>query len=706
MKKSLTISIFLSTLLLFHGCDSEQSTRSPKNSIPQEDSNNTSSQEENGNQDENNTTPHPSVDEEIYGYIPKVIDDAIAIRFLNKATFGATTKSIARLKKEGVVKWLDRELSLPLERDLYLKKSIELAKEAEPSINSYSIEEYIADNNKVFNKEKASFHSPRFMQSAWFDIALTAPDQVRQKLTYALSQIIVESDFEPIFTRRGEALSSYFDILAHNAFGSYQDLLTDISFSSSMALFLTYNGNKKLYQNSANVAIYPDENYAREIMQLFTIGLHELNLDGTPKQDAQGDLIPTYRQEDVNQLAKVFTGWDTKRGGKGDENRGDKFGRVGFRRGDFTHPLEFTTQYHDFSAKQILNQTIPAGLSGEEDIQQAIAIILSNPNVAPFISKNLIMRLAKSNPSPEYVARVAERFNQTQGDLKAVLKSILLDPELWEDIKALKAIKFKEPLIAYTNFLRSVKVKPLPYWYFCGYGGPVDNNASNCQKVNQKFLFNNPKSYLGQGAGRAPTVFNFYDNSFIPNSESFKLNKLVAPEIQIEDDTMLINFSNTIRRAFDFDSHYILTKKQNDKRYSSLDELLKNAPKDKNIPLYYVGENKYMIDISDDYNFFEKIIDGDSNGDFTNLKDKSQEGNQTLINSAVKATINHIDKRLTGGLLSSEEQEIIYNALTKKRIYNHWADDDSIAAKERQLMDNVFRPIYRAIVTSNKFMTE
>jgi len=647
----------------------------------------------------------PRVDN--YPYIPKDINQSVAIRFLNKATFGATKESIKALQSMGVEAWVNQQLALPLERDIYLKKTILLGKEAEPTRTPYSVEEYLAENEKIFNKEVASFHSPRFMQSAWFDTVLTAPDQLRQKLTYALSQIIVESDFEPIFTRRGEALSHYFDILAHNALGNYKQLLKDISFSSGMGLFLTYNGNKKSYQNEANITIYPDENYAREIMQLFSIGLNELNLDGSPKKDPNGNLIPTYTQEDVNELSRVFTGWDAQYSGAGDSNWGDKFGRVGFTRGDFTHPLEFTAKYHDNGEKTLLKQTIPAGLSGEEDINSAIDIIMSNGNVAPYISKNLIMRMTKSNPSPQYIQRVATLFKSTHGNLKEVIKAILLDPEIWDDIIHLRSVKFKEPLIAYTNYLRMANVKPLPYWYFCGYGGPNDENATNCQKVHNKFLFNTPIKYLGQGAGRAPSVFNFYDNGFIPNDTAFKNDAHVAPELQIEDDSMLINFNNTIRKTLDWDQTYMLTHKLSDgSRYPDIDTIIRNAPKDYNIPIYYVGADKYMLDLQEDYNFLEQQIDGDSNGDFINLKDNYQEGNQTIINRAVKMFIAYADNKLTGGLLSEEEREIIYHALTQHQIYNHWADDDTPFAKKRQLMDKVIRPTYRAIITSDKFMTE
>jgi len=691
LKRYKTASILLSAIFFLSACNSEESSSDEKEFIDTPSV----------------VSTNNKIDNKKYDFIPQDINRSVAIRFLNKTTFGATEDSIEELQKYGVVGWLDKQLSIPLDSDIYLKKTIELAKDAEPDNNPFSLDDYLKDNDKVFNKNVASFHSLRFMQSAWFTLALNAKDQLRHKVAYALSQIIVESDFEPIFTRRGEALSRYFDILYANAFKSYKSLLTDISFNSGMGLFLTFNGNKKVYKNEAGVYVYPDENYAREIMQLFSIGLNELNIDATPKKDKDGNLIPTYTQTDVNELARVFTGWDLKRSGSGDENKYDKYGRVGFKRGDFTHPLEFTKEYHDYGSKSLLGSTIDANLSAEDDIKRAIDIIMKNQNVAPFISKNLILRLTKSNPSPDYVKRVATKFVDSDGDLKEVIKAIFLDEEIWNDIVNNNIVKAKEPLIAYTNFLRMVNIKTLPYWYFCGYGKPTDDKASNCQKVENKLLFNNPTDYLGQGAGRAPTVFNFYDNSYVPNNDKFKESNSVAPELQIQDDTVLIKFNNRVRKAFDYDLIYILSKKKSDgSRYKNLDDYLASAPKDKIIPLYYVGADKYMIDISKDYNFLEKEIDGDTDGDFKNLKDKAQDGNLTLVNNAVKKYIDYVDNKLTGGIFSSEEKNIIYEELTKKFIYNHWADDDTKFAKQRQIMNNVIRPIYRYMVTSDKFMTE
>lgn len=645
-----------------------------------------------------------------YSYIPKTLDDATAIRFLNKATFGATKENIEALKSKGVELWLNEQLALPLNDNQYLIKMMEMAKKMSPSENPNTIEEYLADNEIMFNHNVASFHSPRYRMSAWFDIVLTSQDQLRQKVTYALSQIIVESDFEPIFKRRAEALATYYDILQRNAFGNYEDLLNEISLSSGMGVFLTFNGSKKEYQNEANVTVYPDENYAREVMQLFSIGLMKLNMDGTPILD-NGNPIPTYNQEDVNELARVFTGWDLKR------NR--RYGLIGFKRGDYTHPLEFTSSYHDDGEKRVLGETIPSGLSGEDDIRKAISIIMSKNSVAPYLSKNLIMRLTKSNPSPSYVQRVATVFKNTQGDLKALSKAIFLDQELWEDIKEKRVVKFKEPLIAYTSFLKAFNVKALPSWYYCDYGGPSDDTASNCQVVENSFLFNDTRKFLNQGAALAPTVFNFYDNNFIPNSTGFKSSQLVAPEIEIQSDTIFINFSNEIRKnLFSWEKNYLLNKYIPNyknggatKRYDTIEAFVADAPIRGYVTIYYVGANKMLLDVSTELDVMEMVIDGNTDGDFRNLQ-HYRESDYTDDERAVDAVVEHLNQKLTGGLLTSQQVSIIANNL-KNKIFNKYnrgnsdeATDESKYNKKRQLLRGVIFPAIRAIVTSNVYMTE
>ena len=657
-----------------------------------------------GGSDESQDTTQAITSEKL-SYIPKDIDNSLATRFLNKATFGATSEDIKRVQTLGVAEWLEREFKKSNSESVYLTKMIGLAKQCEPDVNSETIAEYLEDNDAVFNKNKASFHSPRYRMSSWFDAALTEDDQLRHRVAYALSQIIVASDFEPIFTRRAEALARYFDILYKNAFGSYEVLLQDISLNAGMGMFLTYNGNKKLYQNDANISVYPDENYAREVMQLFSIGLNKLNLDGTPQKDADGNLIPTYTQEDVNQLARVFTGWDLQR------NR--RYGQIGFTRGDLTHPLEFTKKYHDFGAKKLLDEEIVGGLSGKEDMFRAIDIIVKQKSVAPYIAKNLIMRLSKSNPSPAYIKRVATIFQNTSGNLKEVVRAIFLDEELWSDLKSRKIVKFKEPLLAYTQFLRAMKAAPLNGWYFCSYGGPSDDNATNCEKVKDSFLINDTRSFLAQGAGLAPTVFNFYENDYTPNDRAFQESDFHAPELQIQSDTMLINFSNKVRenlvqweRGYILEWHY-KDKEDNWHKYSSIDEYIQKAPMVGNIPIYYIGSDKMLLDASDEYNVLEMVIDGDRDGDFKNLQDHREEdyhGDE----DALRALIEFENNKLTGGLLSQEEMDVIFNTF-KDRIYNKYdnkSDSDHPRSKKYQLYRNIIAPVIRMIVTSDKYMVE
>jgi len=622
-------------------------------------------------------------------YIPSHLDYQTAFRFLNKATFGATPKSVEELQKKGVVVWLNEQLNMRNRHQKYLKSMISVAKKYYPKQNAHSRRSFLKDNDVVFNKGIGSFDSPRYRLSAWYNIVLRTKAQLREKTAYVLSQIIVESDAAGIFGRRAEALANYFDILSDNAFSNYYKILEKISFSPGMGVYLTYNGNKKAYVKNGSVVL-PDENYAREIMQLFTLGVYELNMDGTPKKDKNGNLIPVYTQKDVNELARVFTGWDLKRNAW--------YGRVTPGDGDFYHPMEFTAKYHDFGSKTILGKTIPANLSGEDDIKAAIKILTSHPNIAPYISKKLIKRFIKSNPSPEYVRRVAMVFKRTNGNLKEVIKAIFLDPEFWSDLKQNKWEKFKEPQIAYTQFLRAFNTKPLPF-YHC-----FDKKLNNCVKVKGTFWINDSRWYLNQGPGLARTVFGFYDDDFIPQNKYFEENNLTAPELQIQTDIQMINFNNMLKEVSYNERRYLTSKiyttKSGEKvKFKKVKQLFKNA---KNIKgrtyflFFYKKTDKLMPDFTDEYNVLEKAIDGDTNGDFKNLKDCREYQNE----KAVMDLVNLLDKKLTGGTLSEEEKE----ALVEHSMCLY--DKYSGLQKKEYLHDRVIVPLIRTIVGSEKFMRE
>lgn len=619
------------------------------------------------------------------------LNSAEAFKFLNLATFGATKELRDEFKSKGVKKWLDAQLALPYKANMQLKRTIELAKKIAPSRYPDTEEAYLADNDTVFNKGPDYVGMQRIQMTAWFRSALFDKDQLRQRVAYALSQIIVESLAEPLFRKRTEALAKYFDILTKNAFGNYRDLLIDISHSSSMGVYLTYNGSKKYYSDG-KTTIYPDENYARELMQLFTIGLYQLNIDGSLKLK-NGQPIPTYTQKDVNEIARVFTGWDLKR------NR--KFGLANTKQGDFTQPLEFTAQYHDAGSKIILGTTISAENSGSKDIADLIDILMNNASMAPFISKQLIMRLTKSNPSPAYIARVAKVFNNDghgiKGNLKAVIKAIYLDDEILDNLD--KVQKYKEPLLAYTQMLRAFKVANLPKW--------TPSKTSGLE-VSDAVLFNDPTPFLGQAPARAFSVFNFYDNGYIPNDTTFKSQKLVAPELQIQTDNIFINFHNEIAMILERDTRR-LTKKYG-MNLNNLDSVIHKG----RAMFFYLQKSKYLLDLSDEYNVMEQALEGDVNGSIENLtyttriNDASADAHGvTNRDRAIKALINELDDKLTGGTLDPTYKTFLFNAY-KEEMYTNYniANKQGTANTEVNIHRYIMTPIITAIISSDAYMVQ
>ena len=358
-----------------------------------------------------------------------------ATRFLWQATFGPTPAEVSQVMELGMEGWIDKQLSLPPSRS-QMSRTIEIAMMAEPEFSWFE--------NSIFN-QSGQQSVQHYQLSAWWEQALTAPDQLRQRVAYALSQILVTSIKEPPLSKRTEALAVYNDILLKHAFGNYRDLLSDISYSPAMGVYLSHQGNRK-----ANIKrqTSPDENFARELMQLFTLGLYQLDPDGTPLSDRHGQKIPTYSQQDVMELARVFTGWDLV-GNK-------RFGNKQRNQGSYLEAMEFTPKLHDSGSKTLLGETIPEKLSGQEDVEAALDIVFSQPSVAPFISRLLIQRLVSSNPSSGYIHRVSAVFEDNgqgvRGDLKAVIKAILMDREARQisDIEEHSiAKKIKEPVISF-----------------------------------------------------------------------------------------------------------------------------------------------------------------------------------------------------------------------------------------------------------------
>jgi uncharacterized protein (DUF1800 family) len=362
---------------------------------------------------------------------------------------------------------------------------------------------------------------------AWWQINMTNEDLLRHRIAYALSQIFVVSRFSDL----GDSAASmcdFYDILVNNAFGNYKDLLMDVSLHPSMGYYLSHLNNPKAVPEEN---IHPDENYAREIMQLFSIGLYKLNVDGTHQLDQDGDAIPTYDNNDIKELAKVFTGL-----GPGDVNdyvtwTDEPFFGLGFWGTKKTVPMIMFEDFHETEEKTLLNDfVLPADQDGMTDIEMAIDNLFNHENVGPFVALRLIQRLITSNPTADYVQRVAEMFNDNgqgvRGDMKAVIKAILLDPEARTSEAMLDPSngRLKEPFLRYSQFSRLMpKISNEGrYW----------NNGFNFYDATRQ----HPLS--------SPTVFNFYTFDHQPVGD-INNNNLVAPEYKIHNTATSIGYINS-----------------------------------------------------------------------------------------------------------------------------------------------------------------
>ena len=433
-------------------------------------------------------------------------------RFLSQASYGATESSINQVHAEGYANWIGDQIAMTPPRDHVGDMDARLVelKAANPT---------------------ATLSATDFYYSYWKQ-AITGPDQLRQRMKLALSEIFVISLTDGNVDPRGAA--SYYDMLGDNAFGNYRTLLEQVSLHPMMGVYLTWLGNQKEDPASGR---NPDENYAREVMQLMTIGLYQLNQDGTVKTDGQGRPLPTYSADDIRGLAKVLTGYGYYAAAP--TNNTFRNGRGGV---DATiRPMIPYPNFHSTSAKSFLGVTIPASTTATAnpagDLKIALDTLYNHPNVGPFISRQLIQRLVTSNPSPDYVGRVAAVFNNNgkgvRGDMAAVARAILLDPEARSAQTAdlPNYGKVREPLVRYANWARAFNATSTSgQWQI----GSTSANTS-----------------LGQSALTSPSVFNFFRPGYSPSNTRIGGVGLVAPELQIVDEVSVAGYLNTLQTTVD-----------------------------------------------------------------------------------------------------------------------------------------------------------
>jgi uncharacterized protein (DUF1800 family) len=410
-----------------------------------------------------------------------------ASRFLTQASFGATgPEEIGQVQQLGFDQWLNHQFSLSAKSQLnYVLQQAPREANAKP-------------------RDEMSYEA---IWQQW----LYGEEQLRARVAFAMSQIFVVSNIAPDLNP--EAMSSYMDMLNSQAFGNYRQLLEAVTLHPAMGYYLNMIESSK--EDPAK-GTHPNENYAREVMQLFSIGLVKLNIDGSPAKDADGNTTPTYDEDVVKGFAKAFSGWSF--GGR-DTTKSDTF-QSGPE--NWTVPMQAWASRHSTAAKKLLDGvTIAAGQTAAQDLQLALDNLASHPNVGPFISRRLIQRLVSSNPSPAYIQRIATIFNDNgggvRGDLKAVIRAILTDSEARDPASTTaNAGKLREPVIRLATLLRAMKAK----------------SSSGHSSL---WALDSTDYGLGQSPLLAPSVFNFYSPDF-KQSGPLAQAGLVAPEFQITTD--------------------------------------------------------------------------------------------------------------------------------------------------------------------------
>ena len=329
---------------------------------------------------------------------PSKITTSDAARFLTQSSFGPTSALISQVQRSGFTNFLNQQFSTS---STLTVPRVDAAIAALPAGTDPS--------NPLF-------------QEAWWYTVVNAPDQLRQRVAFALSEIMVISANGNSMYQHPEAMATYWDVLTQDAFGNFRQLLEDVTLNPAMGDYLdmVHNDKPNPRRNTE-----PNENYAREIMQLFTIGLYKLNQDGSQQLDINGQPIPTYDQDVVEGNAHVFTGWYWYQTGTP---------TWGYVQPNYRQPMMAFAEHHDTGAKTILNGvTLPAGQTQAQDLKNCLDTIFNHSNVGPFVARRLIQRLVTSNPSPAYIARIAKVFanngHSVRGDMKAVVQSILLDSE-------------------------------------------------------------------------------------------------------------------------------------------------------------------------------------------------------------------------------------------------------------------------------------
>lgn len=537
-----------------------------------------------------------------------------ASRFLGQATIGADMETIEEVANLGLSNWLDLQIDLPPE--------VSFTDTTEKIWDEFKAKYIAMYGVGAIEGNPDVLQISLYWRMAYWNNMLKSKDILRQRVALALSEIFVISE-KSLLETSCYGLSHYYDLLYTSSFGNYRDLLYDITLHPSMGYYLSHLNNPKA---DTTLSTHPDENYAREVMQLFSIGLYELNLDGTRKVDGLGNFIQTYNNTDVGEFAKVFTGfapgayywhWDPS------------IAAIPVQWGNSANipytinmqlPMQMMDSWHESGEKHLLNnQTVAAGQTGIQDVNNAVDNLFNHPNVGPFMARALIQRLVKSNPTPSYIERVATVFNDNgqgeRGDLGAVVKAILLDSEA-RDCSWLEdpySGKLREPFVRSTHLLKAFNAYNNSNKLY-GLGYIVDE------------LFK--QHVLG-----SPSVFNFFSPDFQPNGVIADAD-LVAPEFQLHTSTSSVNNLNFLYQSF-VGKLYLYASTKSSTTTIGIPEIN---------PLLFDTNDSVRLDLTD----------------------------ELLLINKPEELIDRLDILLTGGQLTAETKATIIESITPLAPYSDY----------------------------------
>jgi uncharacterized protein (DUF1800 family) len=615
--------------------------------------------------------------------------DREIVRFLSQATFGPTSASLddmrARVAARGgdriaaFGEWIDEQFAL-----------------GSPSLRAY-VEAADAQERALSTDPDydPNYHNRR---RGWWLLARHAPGQLRERVAFALSEIFVASAGDTVLRDRAYGLAAYYDTLKAGASGSYRSLIEAVSKHPVMGRYLSHlrNAAAVVDPETGEVLVSPDENYAREIMQLFSIGLVELHLDGSLKLGPDGLPVPTYDQTDITELSRVFTGWSfSKRNNPTKsatvvDNTNFGYGNGSqFYESQWIHPMKMFEdnglaptspsyiRYHDNGAKSFLGLEIPAGQSGEQDLADALDHLASHGNVAPFMARRLIQRLVSSNPSAGYIYRVATVFRDSGGSFGETVKAILLDYEARDPGPALATVsagKVQEPLLRYLWLARAFGGKSnLPLADLAAHGYPqaeLDLFPAGTTRMRVP----DTDSALGQTPQKQPTVFNWFLPDYVPGG-AVAANGLVAPEMQLANESSVIAAINYL---------YTLVFGGTGQNGTALPGQA------------VASDDNLILDFDPLRAIYLGVLDENSDGAF-DAADAGTFNNPAKIAEAVEAVVDRIDLLLCAGSMKARygadpgrPRQIILDAVNAIRS----ADNGNASQQANAMNDRIQNALY------------